>query len=114
MSTDVKYEFCDPDFCSLIYDEAGPKLNLVGHSRLQPYNKAMEISLAPELEAKLNRIASETGKGANQVVQELVANYLDHDEWFKREVKKGLSSLDDGKSVSHKEVRRQMERILSS
>ena len=87
---------------------------LVGHSGLQPYNKAMEISLAPELEAKLNQIASETGKGANQVVQELVANYLDHDEWFKREVKKGLSSLDDGKSVSHEEVRRQMERILSS
>ena len=87
---------------------------LVGHSGLQPYNKAMEISLAPELEAKLNRIASETGKGANQVVQELVANYLDHDEWFKREVKQGLSSLDDGKSVSHEEVRRQMERILSS
>ena len=59
-------------------------------------------------------IRPETGKGANQVVQELVANYLDHDEWFKREVNKGLSSLDDGKSVSHEEVRRQMERILSS
>ena len=83
-----------------------------GHSGLPPYNKDMEISLAPELEAKLNRIASEAGKGANQVVQELVANYIDHDEWFKREVKKGLSSLDDGKSVSHEEVRRQMERIL--
>jgi predicted transcriptional regulator len=94
--------------------EAGRKLILVGHSGLQPYNKAMEISLAPEVEAKLNQIASETGKGANQVVQELVANYLDHDEWFKREVKKGLSSLDDGKFVSHEEVRRQMERILSS
>jgi predicted transcriptional regulator len=74
----------------------------------------MEISLVPELEAKLNRIASETGKGANQVVQELVANYLDHDEWFKSEVNKGLSSLNDGKSVSHEEVRRQMERILRS
>jgi predicted transcriptional regulator len=43
-----------------------------------------------------------------------VANYLDHDEWFKREVDKGLSSLDDGKSVSHEEVLRQMERILRS
>jgi predicted transcriptional regulator len=50
----------------------------------------MEISLAPEVEARLTRIASEAGKGANEVVQELVADYLDHDEWFKREVKKGL------------------------
>ena len=72
----------------------------------------MEISLAPELEAKLARIASEAGKAANQVVQELVTDYLDHDEWFKREVQKGLASLDDGKFVSHEDVGRQIERIL--
>lgn len=74
----------------------------------------MEISFAPELEAKLNRIASETGKGAGQVVQELVSNYLEHDQWFRQEVEKGLASLDNGKSVSHVEVRRRMERILGS
>lgn len=76
------------------------------------YNTIMEISLAPELEARLTRIASEAGKAANQVVQELVADYLDHDEWFKREVQKGLASLDGGKFVSHEEVGRQIERIL--
>lgn len=74
----------------------------------------MEISLAPELEARLTRIASETGKGANQVVEELIADYLDHDEWFKREVQKGLASLDAGKFMSHEEVRLQTERILKS
>ncbi|HTU40126.1 MAG TPA: hypothetical protein VMF10_00350 [Candidatus Aquilonibacter sp.] len=74
----------------------------------------MEISLTPEVEARLAQIASEEGKGAGQVVQELVANYLDHDEWFRREVQKGLASLDAGKFVSHEEVDRQMERILKS
>jgi predicted transcriptional regulator len=74
----------------------------------------MEISLTPVLEARLTQIASEEGKGAGQVVQELVANYLDHDEWFRREVQRGLASLDAGKFVSHEEVRRQMERILKS
>jgi predicted transcriptional regulator len=64
----------------------------------------MEISLAPELEAKLARIASDAGKAADQVVQELVADYLDHDEWFRQEVQKGLASLDGGKFVSHEEV----------
>ena len=72
----------------------------------------MEISFAPELEARLNRIASETGKGPDEVVRELVANYLDHDEWFRQEVAKGLASLDRGKFVSHDDARRQMERIL--
>jgi len=78
------------------------------------YNEPMEISLAPELEAKLNRIAAQTGKGADQVVQELVANYFDHDEWFRQAVEKGIASLDRGKFVSHDDVRRQMERMLGS
>jgi predicted transcriptional regulator len=72
----------------------------------------MEISLTPEVEAGLARIAAETGKAANQVVQELVASYVDHDEWFKQEVQKGLDSLDGGKFVSHEEVGRRIERIL--
>ena len=74
----------------------------------------MEIPLAPELEAKLNQIASQTGKGASQIVEELVSNYFDHDQWFRLEVGKGLASLDSGKSVSHDEVRRQMDRTLRS
>jgi len=74
----------------------------------------MEISFAPELEAKLNQIASQAGKQADQIVQELVASHLDHDEWFRKEVGKGLAPLDRGKSVSHEEVRNQMERNLGS
>ena len=74
----------------------------------------MEISFAPELEARLARIASESGKGPDEVVRELVANSLDHDEWFRQEVSKGLASLDRGKTVSHEDVRRQIDRILGS
>jgi predicted transcriptional regulator len=74
----------------------------------------MEISFAPELEAKLNRIASQTGKGPHEIVQELVATHLDHDDWFRQEVRKGLASLDRGESISHEEVRQRMERILGS
>jgi predicted transcriptional regulator len=72
----------------------------------------MEISLAPEVEKRLARVASEVGKAANEVVQELVADYLNHDEWFRQEVQKGLASLDSGKFVSHEEVGRRIERIL--
>ena len=78
------------------------------------YNNRMEISFAPELEARLNWIASQTGKGPDEVVRELVASYIDHDEWFRQEVGKGLASLDQGKTVSHEDVRRQMDRILGS
>jgi predicted transcriptional regulator len=74
-------------------------LNSLLFARKAAYNEGMEISFAPELEAKLDRIASHAGK---------------RDEWFKREVGKGLASLDQGKTVSHEEVRRQMDRILGS
>jgi predicted transcriptional regulator len=80
--------------------------------RMPPTKGFMEISLAPEVEPRLARIASEEGKAANQVVQDLVATYLDHDEWFRREVQKGLVSLDAGKFVSHEEVGREIERIF--
>ena len=76
------------------------------------YNIGMEISLTPEVEAGLARIATEAGKPADQVVKELVASYVDHDTWFKQELQKGLDSLDRGKFVSHEEVGRRIERIL--
>jgi len=79
-----------------------------------PYNQGMEISFAPELEAKLDRIASHAGKRPDEIVRELVASYLDHDEWFKKEVGKGLASLDQGRTVGHEDVRGQMDRILGS
>jgi predicted transcriptional regulator len=71
----------------------------------------MEISFAPELQEKLNRIASQTWKGPDHIVQELVATHLDHDEGFRQEVRKGLASLDRAESISHEEVRQRMKRI---
>jgi predicted transcriptional regulator len=69
----------------------------------------MEIPFGPDLEAKLSRIAAQNGKRADQIVQELIANYLDYDEWFRQEVGKGLASLDRGTSVSHEEVGRRLQ-----
>ena len=76
--------------------------------------QAVREAPAAELEARLSRIAAQTGKGPEDVVRELVANYLDHDEWFRQEVEKGLASLDRAQLVSHEEVRRQLGRILGS
>jgi predicted transcriptional regulator len=71
-------------------------------------------SRSRELEAKLKQVASQTGKVPVEVVRELVASYLDHDQWFRQEVGKGLASLDQGKHVAHDDVRRQMDQILGS
>jgi predicted transcriptional regulator len=74
----------------------------------------MEIHFAPKLEATLRRVASETGRGAEQVVQELVETYVEHDRWFREQVQIGLAQLDRGESIDHEEVVARIERLLHS
>jgi predicted transcriptional regulator len=72
----------------------------------------MEVHFSPESEAQLKRAASERGRAADQLVQEIVEAYLDNDKWFRMEVQKGLAQLDNGESVSHDEVVAHIERIV--
>lgn len=37
----------------------------------------MEVNLTPELEAKLDKLAAETGRAKSELVQDVVAGYLD-------------------------------------
>jgi len=75
-------------------------------------NIGMQIRFSPESEAQLKRAASERGRTVDQLVQEIVEAYLDHDKWFRVEVQKGLAQLDNGASVSHDEVVARIERIF--
>ena len=72
----------------------------------------MEVHFSPEFEAELKRIASKNGRGAEQLVQEIVQAYLNHDQWFRTEVQKGLGQLDRGEFVDHDEVVARIERMF--
>jgi predicted transcriptional regulator len=74
----------------------------------------MEVHFTPELEAKLNRIAAENQREPDEYVRELVEQYLDHDGWFRQEVKKGLDQLDRGEFLSHNEVTARIEQMFRS
>lgn len=52
----------------------------------------MDLRVAPELEAKLNRLAAATGRDAEQPALDVLTSAVEHDEWFRREVKKGRVS----------------------
>ena len=64
----------------------------------------MDLHVPPELEAKLNRLAAETGRNAGQVALDLLAISVDHDDWFRREVEKGRLSAREGRLLDHDEV----------
>ena len=68
------------------------------------YSEAMEIHLNPDLQAKLVRLATERGRDAQTLVQEAVERFVDYDEWFLREVQKGLEAADRGEFIEHEEI----------
>jgi predicted transcriptional regulator len=68
------------------------------------YSEAMEIHLDPDLQAKLVRLATERGRDTQALVQEAVERFVDYDEWFLREVQKGLEAADRGEFIEHEEI----------
>ncbi|MGC2695148.1 MAG: hypothetical protein WA738_05090 [Candidatus Angelobacter sp.] len=74
----------------------------------------MEIHFSLEFEAKLKQAASDSGRGAEQLVREIVQTYLEHDLWFKTEVQKGLTQLDNEQFVQHDAVVARIEEMFRS
>ena len=74
----------------------------------------MQVHLPPDLQAKVDQAAAENNSDADAYVKQLVENYLDHDTWFRQQVKKGLRQLDQREFLSHEEVGARIERMLRS
>jgi predicted transcriptional regulator len=74
----------------------------------------MNLQVPPELEAKLNRLAAETGRTADQVALDLLVSSIDHDEWFRQEVEKGRLSAREGRLLEHDEVASRMDQRYRS
>ena len=76
---------------------------------LTPTLSHMDLHIPPELEARLNRIAAETGRNADQVALELLGGSVEHDEWFRREVETGRTAAREGRVLDHSEVASRIE-----
>lgn len=70
----------------------------------------MEVHLSPDLQAKLAQLASQQGRDSEALVVEAVQRMVNYDEWFIREVEKGIAAADRGEFVDHDEVKRRIER----
>jgi predicted transcriptional regulator len=73
----------------------------------------MEIELTPELQAKLDEVAAQQGRDAQSLVREAVERLLDYDQWFAREVEKGLAQIERGEVLEHEEVGTRLEKLLN-
>ena len=64
----------------------------------------MEVDFAPDLQAKLSRLAAEQGRDTQALVREAVERFVSYDEWFVREVEKGLAAADRGEFIEHDQI----------
>jgi predicted transcriptional regulator len=70
----------------------------------------MEVRLNPGLQAKLVQLASQQGRDAEALVMEAVERLVNYDEWFIREVEKGIAAADRGDFIEHAEVGKRINR----
>ncbi len=73
----------------------------------------MEVHLTQDLQAKLTRLAAEQGRATEALAQEAIERFVNYDEWFIREVEKGLASADRGELLTHEEVGTWLEKLIT-
>jgi predicted transcriptional regulator len=73
----------------------------------------MEVKISPELQEKLDRIAAQQGRDRDSLVQETLERLADYDEWFVREVEKGLAQIQNGEFVEQEEIAARMEGLIA-
>ena len=73
----------------------------------------MEVNLSPDLEGKLPRTADRRGISAHVLIREATERAVDYDDWFIREVEKGLAQIDAGQVLTHDAVGVRLEQKLA-
>lgn len=69
----------------------------------------MDVPLNSDLQAKLSRLAAEQGRASESLVVEAVEPMVNYEEWFLREVNKGLAAAERGEFVDHADVRKMID-----
>jgi predicted transcriptional regulator len=69
----------------------------------------MDVPLNPDLQAKLIRLAAHQGRASEVLGVEAVERLVNYDEWFLREVEKGLAAADRGEFVEHSDLRKMID-----
>lgn len=73
----------------------------------------MELNVPADLETKLARAADRLGIAAEALVLEAIERAVEYDDWFLREVDKGLAQIERGETLSHEDVGARLDKRLT-
>ena len=70
------------------------------------------VELTPDQVAELSKLASATGRGTDELMQEAVDNLLAYNNWFKEQVQVGQGQIKRGELLEDEEVRAAIDRMF--
>jgi len=74
--------------------------------------KGMEVHFDPDLQAKITQRAIQQGRNPDEVVQDVVARYLEEEDRFVEAVKRGEAALERGEFLTHEQVGERLRHFL--
>jgi predicted transcriptional regulator len=74
----------------------------------------MEVHFSPDVEMRLQQVASANGKDAEQLVKETVSRMLENQARFIAGVQNGIDQADRGEFAEHQEVVNRIEQLFHS
>lgn len=74
----------------------------------------MEVHFSPDVEMRLQQVASANGKDAEQLVKETVSRMLESQGRFIAGVNRGIDQADRGELTEHQEVVKRIEQLFHS
>jgi predicted transcriptional regulator len=76
--------------------------------------KGMEVHFSPDVETRLQQVASANGKDAEQLVKDTVAHMHENQARFIAGVQRGIEQADRGEFVEHRDVVDRIDRLFQS
>jgi predicted transcriptional regulator len=89
-------------------------LSVLPLSQLSRTLKGMEVHFSPDVETRLQQVASANGKDAEQLVKDTVARMLENQARFIAGVHRGIEQADRGEFVEHQDVVSRIEKLFHS
>jgi predicted transcriptional regulator len=74
----------------------------------------MEVHFSPDVETRLQQVASANGEDAEPVVKDTVARMRENQARFIAGVQRGIEQADHGELVEHKDVLNRIDRLFQS
>lgn len=79
-----------------------------------PKSVTITAKVGSKLDKKLVRYSKLTSRTKSSVVERILADHIDYELWFIKEVQKGIDQLDRGEGIPHEQAMKEIRGYIAS